>query len=159
MVVGDIDSKDSGSGARYNAGKDPLDLIPVRVWGLVWRNSLTVPERSALHSISQFQEGNDGALDGFFQQVSQKDMDVCAKVFMYGSDKYKEWNWAKGMQWSVPTGCILRHFRAIVSGEEIDRESRLPHLGHILSNMVMLSWYSTHYKEGDNRPPVKGLVS
>lgn len=63
-----------------------------------------------------------------------------------------EWNWAKGMNWSIPLGCIGRHFRAIMRGEYIDQDSKLPHRGHIMCNIVMLQTYADIYPDGDNRP-------
>lgn len=37
------------------------------------------------------------------------------RVFMYGKLKYAEWNWAKGMKWSIPMDCLLRHsFKVVV---------------------------------------------
>ncbi len=76
-----------------------------------------------------------------------------AKVWEYGKKKYAAWNWAKGMDWSVPLACALRHLSAWQRGEEVDAESGLPHLAHAICNLRMLTLYSKTYKEGDNRPP------
>lgn len=110
MSIGDIKSSAKGSGARYNAGKPALDLVPLMA------------------------------------------LEDCARVFDYGRAKYAEWNWAKGMDWSVPYACMLRHMAAWHRGEENDPESGLPHLGHAMCNLVMLSAYAKTYPEGDNRP-------
>lgn len=75
-----------------------------------------------------------------------------ADVFEYGINKYAEWNWAKGMEWSIPYQCLLRHLAAWWSGEDLDKESGLPHLGHAMANLIMLEHYAKGYKEGDNRP-------
>ena len=111
MPVGDVNSTERGSGARFNDGKTRFDLIPL----------------SAL-----------------------KD---CADVFEYGAEKYAAWNWAKGMDWSVPYACMLRHLEAWYRGEDTDPESGLPHLGHVMCNLIMLSHYAKNYKDGDDRPP------
>lgn len=37
-------------------------------------------------------------------------------------------------------------------GEYIDQDSKLPHRGHIMCNIVMLQTYADIYPEGDNRP-------
>ena len=58
----------------------------------------------------------------------------------------------KGMDWSVPYGCLLRHLDAWYRGEDNDPESGLPHLGHAMCNLVMLAHYAEHYAEGDDRP-------
>ena len=65
---------------------------------------------------------------------------------------YPVWNWAKGMQWSVPYECLLRHLEAWYRGEELDPDSGLPHLAHAMCNLLMLEHYATAYKEGDDRP-------
>ena len=74
------------------------------------------------------------------------------RVWMYGKAKYAAWNWAKGMQWSVPLACLLRHLAAWQRGEELDAESGLPHLAHAMCNLRMLTLYSHTYPEGDDRP-------
>ena len=80
-------------------------------------------------------------------------MDEAVKVFEFGAKKYKAWNWAKGMLWSVPTGCILRHAQCMLEGEELDKESGFHHLGHIICNLIMLERYVYTYTDGDDRPP------
>ncbi len=75
----------------------------------------------------------------------------CARVFDYGRRKYASWNWAKGMDWSIPLDCLLRHLLAWQRGEDNDPESGLPHLGHAMCNLVMLSTFARTYPEGDDR--------
>ena len=76
------------------------------------------------------------------------------RVWMYGREKYAAWNWAKGMAWSVPFACLMRHMAAWQSGEENDVESGLPHLAHAACNLRMLTLYARNFKEGDDRPPM-----
>jgi hypothetical protein len=76
-----------------------------------------------------------------------------ARVWTYGKEKYAAWNWAKGMAWSVPLACALRHLAAWQRGEDTDPESGLPHLAHVACNIRMLTLYSKTYPEGDDRPP------
>jgi hypothetical protein len=112
--VGDVNSTEKGSGARYNAGKPDMSLIPL--WTLAGE----------------------------------------AEVWEYGKRKYAAWNWAKGMPWSIPIACILRHLAAFQRGEENDPESGKPHIDHIMCNARMLKLYSKVYPEGDDRP--HGLI-
>jgi|TARA_R110000822_G_scaffold126445_1_gene261674 hypothetical protein len=79
-------------------------------------------------------------------------LEDCARVFMFGRDKYSAWNWADGMDWLVPYDCMMRHMAAWQGGEDIDPESGLPHLGHAMCNLVMLSMFSKTHPEGDDRP-------
>ena len=76
-----------------------------------------------------------------------------ARVWMYGAQKYAAWNWAKGMPWSVPFACAMRHLAAWQRGEDTDPESGLPHLAHVMCNLRMLTLYTKNYPEGDDRPP------
>ena len=74
------------------------------------------------------------------------------RVWMYGRAKYAAWNWAKGMPWSVPLACLLRHLAAWQRGEENDLETGLPHLAHAMCNLRMLTLYAKTYQAGDDRP-------
>lgn len=96
---------------------------------------------------------NDGKPD--LSLVPLIALEECAKVFDYGRRKYSEWNWLKGQDWSHPYASLLRHLSAWHQGEDIDPESGLPHLGHAMCNMVMLSTFAKTYPQGDNRPNKK----
>ena len=76
-----------------------------------------------------------------------------ARVFMGGKLKYASWNWAKGMPWSVPFDCLMRHmFKWFYFGEETDPESGEHILDSAICNLLMLRHYVEAFKEGDNRP-------
>ena len=107
--VGDVESGARGTGARYNAGKPDLSLIPLET------------------------------------------LEDEARVWMYGEKKYKRFNWMKGMAWSIPLACMLRHLAAYQRGEDIDPESGQPHMAHVMCNARMLTYYAKHYPEGDDR--------
>lgn len=110
VTTGDVNSDEKGSGARYDAGKVPYELIPTHL------------------------------------------LESTAMVFGYGAKKYAAWNWAKGMPWTKVIGCMKRHLAALERGEDIDPESGLPHIGHLMCNALMLEHYMATYKEGDDRP-------
>jgi hypothetical protein len=153
--TGDLDSSAQGSGARKNEGKPQVDLIPLRVWMCRWSDQLCGQYKLVVARLVNWQEGGDaGRLREILKSASDGDLAETVAVFEFGAKKYKEWNWVKGMQWSVPTGCIIRHFLKIVAGEELDPESGLPHIAHILCNIIMLEWFYHNYPQGDNRPPV-----
>jgi len=108
--IGDILGTAMGTGARYNAGKPDMSLIPL----------CTLEDE--------------------------------ARVWDYGKKKYAAFNWSRGMPWSVPFACAIRHLGAWQRGEENDLESGLPHLAHAMCNLRMLTLYSRTYKDGDDRP-------
>jgi hypothetical protein len=93
---------------------------------------------------------NDGKPD--FSLIPLCTLEDEAQVWMYGREKYAAWNWAKGMDWSVPLASILRHLAAFQRGQDTDPESGLPHLAHAMCNLRMLTLYSRTFPEGDDRP-------
>ena len=153
VTVGDLSSDEQGSGARKSEGKIALDLIPVRYWLQMWSRQLSVKEMGLVHAFAEWQERVGTAYE-MMNCFKAEDLIGASKVLTYGADKYRAWNWAKGMPYSVPTGCILRHLEAIARGDLIDDESGESHWSHVVCNVMMLAWYEIHYTEGDDRPPV-----
>ena len=74
-----------------------------------------------------------------------------AKVLDYGASKYSEFNWAKGNNLSVPYACAMRHLLAFWSGEDNDKESGLSHLAHVMTNIMMMSFYKKNFTQFDDR--------
>lgn len=80
-------------------------------------------------------------------------LEEVVRVWEYGQEKYARFNWAKGMPWSVPYACIMRHLHAWWwRGERNDPESGYSHLAHIVCNIMMLMHYENAFPEGDDRP-------
>lgn len=78
-----------------------------------------------------------------------------ARVMGYGASKYSKWNWKKGMSHSVVYACLLRHIFAWYEGEDVDPESGLSHLDHVMANAAFLVEYNETFKQGDDRFKVK----
>lgn len=158
--IGDVNSDQRGSGARFNTGKPAMELLPLRqVVKLLSIEHPNSKEIVALGYIADFQEGGDAncILRAMFMLGDpQETLVECAQVFDYGKRKYAEWNWAKGMAWSIPIACATRHLMAMLRGEMIDpvdqNGSGLPHRGHVMCNLMMLATYYNTFKEGDDRP-------
>ncbi len=157
-IVGDITSNARGSGARYNYGKARLDLIPLIYIADSFFDINMSDEFKVVHSVlkltGQFQEsGNPLFLDEALI-LCKNHWNDCANVFEYGAQKYATFNWVKGMKWSVLIGCIGRHsLKVLAKGEINDDESGLPHIGHIMCNLVMLKAFVSGYPEGNDLPP------
>jgi len=161
-TVGDINSTAKGSGARYNGGKAPLELIPLALIAEFYIAQVDepTPEMLALQALGAFQaRGSEGRahLIEALHHLGANGWAECAQVFDYGRGKYAAWNWAKGMAWSVPIACAARHLLAKIRGEDVDPESGKPHRGHSYCNIVMLLTYEATFPEGDDRP-AKGLL-
>jgi hypothetical protein len=166
--IGDINSTAKGSGARYNAGKVPLELVPLSAIfgayarlisqrGPCWVGATTSKSHalSCLGALGEWQEGGGTPLltEALLSLGElSKALEAAACVFDYGRGKYAEWNWAKGMPWSAPLGCAARHLVDILEGEDNDKESGLPLIGHVACNIIMLMTYASNFKEGDDRP-------
>ncbi len=152
--VGDVDSKEKGSAARYNKGKPPMEYIPLEQQMLVWRGreAYTNKIRFIFEALSEFEKGR-GEMGEVMDVLHPQDLIDASYVWAHGAKKYSAWNWAKGMAWSIPLACISRHMTAILTGEELDDESGLRHWAHIVCNILMLDHYSRYYLEGDDRPP------
>lgn len=75
------------------------------------------------------------------------------EVLGKGAEKYSEHNWARGMLWSKPLGCALRHLMKWHSPfhSDYDEETGLNHLWHVAANIAMLIEYENTCKNLDNR--------
>ena len=149
MPIGDINSTERGSGARFNDGKPDLSLIPPML--LPWTGDKHRLLHDALHELMF--EGLDLDLADWHLQNMRAHTADCARVFEYGKRKYAAWNWAKGMAWSIPIACALRHADALWNrGEANDPESGLPHIGHILCNTAMSLHFYRNFPELNDLP-------
>jgi hypothetical protein len=159
MTVGNLESNERGTGARFNDGKPPMELIPLALL----RGNFTLGPGKVVRALAGFAETRSPddlwAAYGHTEDLLDDGpsiLELEARVFGYGAKKYAAWNWTKGMPWSVPVACIIRHLMAIERGEGNDPESGLPHEGHVACNLRMLMHYVDHYPEGDDLfPPRK----
>lgn len=74
-----------------------------------------------------------------------------AKIYTFGAAKYEDHNWRKGMKWSRIFGAIMRHTWAWFMGEDIDPESKLPHMAHAAWGCFTLMSYAKIKPEFDDR--------
>lgn len=159
MAVGNLESNERGTGARFNDGKPPMELIPL---ALLYQQ-FSAERAMVVAALADFADLRTKAhLYSAYKKLAggfggtRKLLEAEARVFGYGAKKYAAWNWTKGMPWSVPVACIIRHLMAREDGELLDPESGLPHEGHVACNLRMLMHYVDHYPEGDDLfPPRK----
>lgn len=75
------------------------------------------------------------------------------KVYTFGSYKYGDRAWDRGVKSSRLFGALLRHCVAWWCGEEKDEESGVHHLAHAIADALMLLSYDIRgLKKFDDRP-------
>lgn len=60
------------------------------------------------------------------------------QAFEYGSKKYADWNYKKGLSATRLSSALLRHLFQWLGGEDLDKESGLSHLYHAGACICML---------------------
>ena len=81
-------------------------------------------------------------------------LEQIARVYTYGTQKYDDDNWWKGLKWKKDVfGCILRHIWKWFRGEQNDGESGLHHLAHAAWNCMTLMEYERNKIGVDDRVP------
>jgi hypothetical protein len=83
--------------------------------------------------------------------LSMEGLEQIAAVGTFGARKYGQWNYKTGMPWLKLGGSLSRHLRAWLMGEDLDKESNLPHLAHMIYDGLMLLDYAKNHKEQDDR--------
>lgn len=82
-----------------------------------------------------------------------------AQVFQKGLDKYEERNWEKGLDYMGVYASGLRHALAWVDGEDLDKESGLPHVFHAAVNFLMIATYTQRGMNHLDDRPSKAVVA
>jgi hypothetical protein len=85
--------------------------------------------------------------------------EVLAMILTLGAEKYAPRNWEKGMSYSRMIGSLKRHTNAYLSGEFLDTETGLPHLGHAAWNALALMSYHLRVKGEDDLPKADVAVA
>ena len=156
MSIGDVNSAERGSGARFNDGTIDLTLLPPWCWAEYAERvdddgTFQLFYGSELEALISFWSGDDDAIHLVLDGLTDDDYQLAAEVFAYGARKYAAWNWAKGMPWSVPVACYLRHMLTADPDLE-DGESGISHRGHAVCNLIMLAQFAQLCPDMDDRP-------
>lgn len=86
-----------------------------------------------------------------FDLIPGRTMEMLAQVCQYGTTKYADRNWEKGMMWGRVFAALMRHLWAFWRGEANDAESGLPHLAHAMWGCMALLHYSESETGEDDR--------
>lgn len=78
-----------------------------------------------------------------YDLLSPSAIEGLVKVLTHGAEKYEDWNWAKGMNYSRVFAAAQRHLWEWQAGRDIDDDSKLNHLYHAMCCLMFLA----HYQE------------
>ena len=81
-------------------------------------------------------------------------LEELARVYTYGTIKYDDDNWRKGLKWKKNViGPLLRHLWKWIRGEKIDAESDCYHLSMVIWQCFCLMEYERNNIGIDDRNP------
>jgi hypothetical protein len=83
--------------------------------------------------------------------VDFESLEPMVRMLEYGAKKYDRSNWKKGLPVTRTIESLLRHTFALLSGEDNDPESGLPHIGSIQCNAMFLAHTIKHHPQLDDR--------
>ena len=86
-----------------------------------------------------------------FDLIPTYPMFQLARLFAFGTKKYAERNWEKGMPWSKVIAPLQRHLCNWMAGEDNDDETGLSHMIHVAWNAMVLVEYERLYRDLDDR--------
>jgi hypothetical protein len=92
---------------------------------------------------------NNGKLP--WNLVDLPSFEPMVRVLEFGAKKYAPNNWKKGMPITEIYDSLMRHMIALMSGEDNDPESGLPHIGHIQCNVMFMAHVLKNHPEFDDR--------
>lgn len=69
-------------------------------------------------------------------------LEPLVRVLEFWAKKYEEKNWMKPMDKKQILDSMIRHLVRLMEDEELDSESNLPHIGHIMANCMFYSYHS-----------------
>lgn len=81
--------------------------------------------------------------------VHFKSLEPMIEVLEFGSKKYSRFNWQKGLDKDEILESLQRHLASLFDGEEIDPESKVHHIGHIMCNAMFYAYFLNNSEEDE----------
>lgn len=112
-----------------------------------------------IDSKEESQEGSKFDQDKIrMELLSPEALEGIAEVLTFGSKKYGDRNWEKGIKYSRVFGAIMRHLWSWWKGEKLDPETGLSHLSHAACGLMFLQTYEARsMTEFDDSPKTEEL--
>lgn len=83
--------------------------------------------------------------------LTREFLEGTAKAQGFGSRKYGDFNFTKGIEYTRLLDAAMRHITAFTWGENKDPESLESHISHAAANLNMLMFMISHRPEMDDR--------
>lgn len=83
--------------------------------------------------------------------VSTEAMEQLGKVLGMGLNKYSAHNWRAGIAWQRVINALMRHLLSFNAGIDIDPESGVSHMAHVMCCAMFILEYEKTHKELDDR--------
>ena len=97
--------------------------------------------------------GEKGSKPARYDLLPAVPLEMLARLYGRGAEKYAPHNWSKGYDWSLSFAALQRHAWAFWSGEDTDPEMGLPHMTAVAFHAFALVHFATHdrYAAFDDR--------
>jgi hypothetical protein len=100
----------------------------------------------------RFKKNDMGKLE--WEMMPEEALEEVMKVLQFGANKYGKWNWldnANEAEYTRIMNAIERHFKKFKKGQDLDEESSLPELAHVIVNCLFILQYQCLDVGIDNR--------
>lgn len=95
--------------------------------------------------------GRKGVKPERYDLVPVEPLAAVARHYGVGAEKYDDWNWTKGYEWSKSYAALQRHANAFWRGEDYDEETGSPHLAAVVFHAFSLLEFMRTHPEYDDR--------
>lgn len=116
--------------------------------GQVW---LAAPRQSEEVRKTSSTGAQKGAKPARYDLIPPKALELVARLYGRGAEKYEDHNWRAGYDWSLSYAALNRHLWAFWNGEDMDEEMGLPHLACVIFHAMTLLTYMDEHPEFDDR--------
>jgi len=89
-----------------------------------------------------------------FELLPPEGLIALAHHYEIGARKYASRNWEKGMNWTKPFACMMRHAWKWMRGEEFDDETGSHHMICVVWNALAIYTYHVRRTGTDDRPKI-----
>ena len=83
--------------------------------------------------------------------VDYSSLESMVRVLEFGAEKYDSWNWTKGLSVTEMCESLMRHTFAFMQGEDLDPETQLSHMGHVMCNAMFIEHMMKYRPDMDDR--------